>query len=85
MTTPVNPMPKGAPAQAAPGKPWPFSVNVLDLALQSDYNSTVTMGAGAQRMQDVKIQPQGWLRGIWFDVNGVCTANTATTTEAARP
>ena len=73
-------MPKGAPAQAAPGKPWPFSVNVLDLALQSDYNSTVTMGAGAQRMQDVKIQPQGWLRGIWFDVNGVCTANTATVT-----
>jgi hypothetical protein len=28
----------------------------------------------------VQVQPDGWTRGIWFDVNAVCTSNTNTVT-----
>lgn len=83
MTTP-------APAPTAPkteGKntapvlaSWPFPVGVLGTENQSDYQNSLTMSATAQQYPDVKIQPDGWLRGVWVDVNGVVTANVTNVT-----
>jgi hypothetical protein len=73
----------GAGAKAAPVmNPWPFPVGVLDTQNASDYNETVTMGASASRFPDVKVEPDGWLRGLWFDIAGVVTGNTSTVTFA---
>ena len=78
-----------AAQQAAPGQgkapapvqaPWPFPVGVLDTQNASDYDQTKTMSTGAVQFPDVQVQPDGWTRGIWFDVNAVCTSNTNTVT-----
>lgn len=76
-------MPPSAPPQAAPQgnqaapvmSPWPFPVGVLDTQNASDYDQTKTMGAGTVQFPDVQVQPDGWTRGLWFDVNGVVTGN----------
>jgi hypothetical protein len=80
-------MPPTAPAQAPAGKqaapvmqPWPFPIGVLDTQLQSDYDNTKTMASGTVQFPDVQVQPDGWTRGIWFDVNAVATSNTNTVT-----
>lgn len=65
-------------APAGPVATWAFPVGVLETENASDYQETVTMGAGTVRFPDVKVEPDGWLRGLWFDFNGVVTANTAT-------
>jgi len=36
------------------------------------------MGAATVPFPDVKIQPDGWLRGVWFDINAVTAGNAAT-------
>lgn len=85
MTMPAPPQAPGA-TQAPPsgGKnqgpvlaPWPFPVGVLGTENLSDYDQTLTMTAATQKFPDVKIQPDGWLRGVWFDVNVVAAGNSA--------
>jgi hypothetical protein len=79
-------MPPSAPTQApakqaaAPLAPWPFPVGVLDTQLASDYDQTKTMSTGTVQFPDVQVQPDGWTRGIWFDVNAVASSNTNTVT-----
>lgn len=81
-------MPPAAPPQqqgqqkaAAPVmQPWPFPVGVLDTQNASDYDQSKTMSTGTVQFPDVQVQPDGWTRGLWFDVNGVCTSNTNTVT-----
>ena len=81
-------MPPSAPVQAQQGQakqqpqmaPWPFPVGVLETVNLSDYDQTKTMSTGAVQFPDVQVQPDGWTRGIWFDINGVCTSNTNTVT-----
>jgi hypothetical protein len=78
---PPSAPPQGAPQgkQAAPAMaPWPFPVGVLDTQNASDYDQTKTMTTGTVQYPDVQVQPDGWTRGIWFDVNGVTAANAAT-------
>ena len=82
MTTPAPPK-QGAPQakSAAPvAAPWPFPVGVLDTQNASDYDQTKTMSTGTVQFPDVQVQPDGWTRGIWFDVNAVATSNTNTVT-----
>lgn len=78
--------PQVAPAgQAAPaGKaaqvqiaPWPFPVGVFDQEVQNSYDQTVTATTSAKSFGDVEIEPEGWLRGLWFDF-GLVATNTAT-------
>lgn len=81
MTMPAPPA-QAAPAQAkaAAQTPlaWPFPVGVLGTENQSDYSNAVVMGAAAVPFPDVKVQPDGWLRGMWFDINAVTASNVAT-------
>lgn len=87
----MSPNPQYAPTQAQPGargpaapaavvRPWPFNVGVIATENASDYDQTVTMSGATVRFPDVKVQPDGWLRGLWFDVNGVTSGNSATVT-----
>jgi hypothetical protein len=77
--------------QAAPGRqqaagggntpvlaPWPFPVGVLHPENLSDYSETRTMLTAAVKFPDVKVEPDGWLRGIWFDFDIVTAGNAAT-------
>jgi hypothetical protein len=84
MTTPAPPKqgaPQGQAAKQAPAMaPWPFPVGVLDTQNMSDYDQTKTMSSGTVQFPDVQVQPDGWTRGIWFDINAVCTSNTNTVT-----
>src|SRR5579863_3179553 len=63
-----------APVLAA----WPFPVGVLATENLSDYDQLTTMTAATQKLPDVRIQPDGWLRGVWFDINVVAAGNAAT-------
>lgn len=80
MTMPAPPAPApSSTKQEAPALPaWPFPVGVLGTENQSDYSNAVVMGAAAVPFPDVKVQPDGWLKGMWFDINGVTAANVAT-------
>lgn len=79
-------MPPSAPPQAPPqGRqaapamaPWPFPTGVLDTQNASDYDQSKTMTTGTVQFPDVQVQPDGWTRGIWFDINGVAAGNSAT-------
>lgn len=68
--------------QAAPNAPvmapWPFSVGTLATENVSDYDEKKTMGTGTTKFPDVKVSPDGWLRGIWFEFDMVTSANAAT-------
>lgn len=76
-----TPEPQGQTQAKAPViAPWPFPVGVLDTQVASDYDQTKTMSTGTVQFPDVQVQPDGWTRGIWFDINGVATANTNTVT-----
>lgn len=68
----------GQQAQAPVMAPWAFPVGVLGTENSSDYDQTLTMTAATQRYPDVKIEPDGWLRGVWFDFNMVTAGNAAT-------
>jgi hypothetical protein len=81
MTTPAAP--PMAPGQQTNAKapvlaPWPFSVGVLGTENLSDYDQLTVMTAATQKLPDVRVQPDGWLRGIWFDINIVTAGNAAT-------
>lgn len=82
MATNTAPAPKAAgnkgQAQAAPVAPWAFPVGVLGTANASDYDESKTMGASTVKFPDVRVEPDGWLRGIWVDVTGTCSGNAAT-------
>src|SRR5215469_18228321 len=71
----------GPGGQAAPVlAPWPFPVGVLGTENMSDYDQTKTMSTGTVQFPDVQVAPDGWTRGLWFDVNAVATSNTNTVT-----
>lgn len=77
---PTAPAPAHAPApgqQAVVVPPWPFPVGVFDLETQNSYDQTVTAGAVAVQFPDVQIEPEGWLRGAWFDFDMVAATNAA--------
>lgn len=77
----ATPAPQGAQqGQAQVLAPWPFPVGVELTKNASDYDQTVTQTTGTQRYPDVRVQPDGWLRGIWFDFNMVTSGNTNTVT-----
>jgi hypothetical protein len=63
--------------------PWPFSVGVLGTENASDYDNTRQMGAAVVRFPDVRVEPDGWLRGIWFDFDMVTAGNAAAVAFAA--
>lgn len=69
-----------AQAAAPPPRPWPFPVGVLATENASDYDETKTMSTGTVVFKDVQVAPDGWTRGLWFDIDAVCTANTNTVT-----
>jgi len=78
------------PGQGTPGTqqkgpvlaPWPFPVGVFRPENLSDYSETRTMTAAAVKFPDVKVEPDGWLRGIWFEFDLVTAANAAAVTFA---
>jgi hypothetical protein len=70
-----------APAPVVP--PWPFPAGVFDLEIQNAYDNTVTATTSAKSFPDVLIEPQGWLRGSWFDFQIVATNTTSTTVIAS--
>lgn len=79
-TVQAAPAHAGAHSQAQPVlASWPFPVGVEHTVNASDYDQTVTMTASTQKFPDVRVQPDGWLRGIWFDFNMVTSGNAATT------
>lgn len=88
MTAPVQ----APPGQSTPGTqqqgkapvlaPWPFPVGVFRPENLSDYNETKTMTAGSVKFPDVRVEPDGWLRGIWFEFDLVTAANAAAVTFA---
>lgn len=86
MTTPAGaaqaqPAAKGqGQAGQMPVPSWPFPVGVFSTDNVSDYQEAVTMTSGTVRFPDVRVEPDGWLRGIWFDVSATNSANTATVT-----
>ncbi len=87
MTTPTPPAPAKAPAPAAAAAPappaWPYPAGAFDLEIQNAYDNTVTATTSAKSFPDVLIEPQGWLRGTWFDFNMVATNTTSTTVIAS--
>jgi hypothetical protein len=56
---------------------------VFDLEIQNAYDQTVTATTSARSFPDVLIEPQGWLRGSWFDFQIVATNTTSTTVIAS--
>jgi len=70
----------GGPGRAAVVSPWPFPVGALESSNRNDYQETKTMSTGQVAFPNVKIQPEGWLRGVWLEVDGVVTGNTSTVT-----
>jgi hypothetical protein len=95
MTTPAAPAAQAAPAQAPAGggakggtavqvQPWPFPVGVFDEEILNSYDQTVTATTATVQFPDVQIEPDGWARGWWFDMNIVATnSNTNTVVPAA--
>lgn len=84
MTSQAPPQQAQKPATNAPVlAPWPFPVGVIGTENVSDYDQTVTMSAATVKFPSVKIEPSGWLRGVWFDVTGTVSGNTATVTFAS--
>lgn len=71
---------QGQQANAPVPVAWPFPVGVEATVNVSDYDQTLTQTTATQRFQDVRVQPDGWLRGIWFDFNMVTSGNTNTVT-----
>lgn len=79
MTTQAPPAPGAQQdGKAPPPAPWPFAVGVLSTENLSDYDQLTVMTAANQKLPDVRIQPDGWLRGVWFDINVVAAGNAAT-------
>lgn len=58
--------------------PWPFPVGVLATENASDYDNSKTMTTSTVKFPDVRVEPDGWLRGLWFDFNMVTSGNSAT-------
>jgi hypothetical protein len=76
---PAAPAPAPAQSKNAPVlAPWPFPVGVLGTENASDYQEVKQQTTGTVKFPDVKVEPDGWLRGLWFDFNMVVTTNTNT-------
>lgn len=69
----------GAAPAAAVIPAWPFPVGVFDEEIQNSYDNTITLAAGAKAFPDVQVEPQGWLRGLWFDFLMVSAGNAVAT------
>jgi len=79
VATPQAPgTPQGKGNQGPVLAPWPFPVGVFDRQNLSDYSETRTMLTSAVKFSDVKIEPDGWLRCLWFEFDIVTSANAAT-------
>lgn len=66
-----------------PPPSWPFPVGVLGTENLAEYDNTKTMTAATLKFPDVRVEPDGWLRGLWFDFNLVTAANAAVVVFAA--
>lgn len=75
---------KGGPQQqAAPPAPQQmFRVGTFQQET-NDYDQSKTMTTSAQQMPNYTLTPNGWLRGLWFLVECVTSANAATVAFAA--
>src|ERR1700749_2866460 len=70
---------KGGDGAAAPVlAPWPFPVGVLGTENVSDYDQITTMTTATQKLPDVRVQPDGWLRGMLVDITVTTSGNSAT-------
>lgn len=76
LNAPAQPDTNGGDAPVL--SPWPFPVGVLATENLSDYSEVRTMIVGAVKFPDVKIGPDGWLRGMWFEFDLVTASNAAT-------
>jgi hypothetical protein len=87
MTTPVAAKaPAAAPAkQAASVPPWPFPVGVFDEEIQNSYDQTLAVLLATKPFPDVEVEPEGWLRGLWFDFDITAVAGTLTAVAADQP
>jgi hypothetical protein len=80
MTTPVQTKPNADKNAPPPLPAWPFPVGVLGTENQSDYSVATVLTTAAQPLPDVKVQPDGWLRGMWIDILCTTTAGNVATT-----
>lgn len=64
-------------APAAPARPWAFPVGVLGTENANDYDQVKQMLAAAVQFPDVQVAPDGWTRGLWFDITGTTAGNSA--------
>jgi hypothetical protein len=63
--------PNGQQAQA-PLPPWAFPVGVLAIE-NPDYDQTKTQSAAIQQFPNYTLEPTGWLRGLWVQVEMTIT------------
>jgi len=75
------PAPHQASKQAAALPAWPYPVGVFATEVANDYDQTVTATTTTVAMPDVKLDPDGWTRDVWFDftLTGVNTTSTTVT------
>lgn len=71
------PQPSQGNQQPAVLAPWPFPVGVFGTQNQADYDETRTLGAAEVRFPDVRVEPDGWTRGVWLIIDIISTGNTA--------
>lgn len=78
-TAPTQPAPGTPQPAAATVPPWPFPVGVFDEEIQNAYDNTVTATTSTKQFPDVEVEPEGWLRGLWFDFT-LAAVNNGTAT-----
>lgn len=81
MTAPTMERPaKPDATEAPPLVPWPFPTGVLR-AENPDYDEVKTQSAGIQQFRNYTLEPNGWLRGLWYQfdmtVTGQATNNVS--------
>ena len=70
---PEKPAPNKA-AAAAPAQPFRVGVYANE---QNDYDNTVTMLTSTVNFPNEVVEPNGWLRGMWFLIECVTAGNSA--------
>jgi hypothetical protein len=58
---------------------WPFPVGVLGTENASDYDQSLQQQAGTRKFPAVRVEPDGWTRGIWFVFTMTTAGNAAAT------
>lgn len=67
---------KPAAGKAAAAPPQPFRVGAYENE-QNDYDETVTMRTATTNFPNEIVEPNGWLRGMWFLFECVTAGNSA--------